>query len=87
MLIWKITPSCAEMTKLASQSQDRRLTIPQRISIRLHFLICAWCKRYFKQMTVIRSAARDCGDHVPPDPDTSLSPEAKERITRALHDN
>lgn len=84
MFIWKITPTCAEMTRLASQSQDRRLTILQRVRIRLHFLICVWCKRYFQQLAAIRATARSCAEQEPANPESALSPEAKERIARAI---
>lgn len=41
-----------------SQSLERRLTVLERINLRLHLYVCAWCARYLKQLSLIREVAR-----------------------------
>lgn len=53
--------SCKQATELMSQEQDRRLTFPERLSLRLHVLICAACSNYRQQMSALRDACRRFG--------------------------
>lgn len=50
--------TCKEATELMSQEQDRRLSLAERIGLRLHVMICAGCQRYRQQMGVLRAACR-----------------------------
>lgn len=50
---------CREVSQLSSQSLDRRLSLVERISMRIHFLYCKWCAWYLKQLRQIRQTARD----------------------------
>ncbi|MDO5059914.1 MAG: zf-HC2 domain-containing protein, partial [Neisseria sp.] len=49
---------CKEACSLLSQSQDRPLTFRERITLRLHLLFCVHCRRYRKQLDVIRESVR-----------------------------
>ncbi len=53
--------SCKHATNLMSQEQDRRLTISERISLRLHVWICDACGNYRQQMSVLRDACKRFG--------------------------
>jgi hypothetical protein len=57
--------SCKEATALMSQEQDRRLSLTERIGLRLHVLICAGCNNYRRQMHVLRAACRRFGGGSP----------------------
>jgi hypothetical protein len=82
--IARITPRCHDITRLLSQSMDRRLPLPTRLSIRLHFAICVWCKRYGQQLTIIRKLSHS----IPGGPEQmstgSLPEEARKRIKEAV---
>jgi len=45
---------CEEVTKLVSQSLDRRLPLHQRIGIRLHLMMCKLCTQNFRQLLDLR---------------------------------
>jgi hypothetical protein len=53
--------SCKEATELMSQEQDRRLSLAERIGLRLHVLICSACNNYRHQMSFLRQACRRFG--------------------------
>ena len=80
-------PTCKEVTRMASDAMERKLPLRQRIEMKLHFLICALCLRYFKQLQFMREIARQ---HVAQVEDaassttSSLSPEARKRMKRRL---
>lgn len=52
-LIDRLTPGCEKVAMLSSERLDRRLTLKERLSIRLHFVICYFCKRYHDQLDSI----------------------------------
>ena len=86
----RITPSCEDMTRLLSEAMDRPLPLGIRIKMRLHFLICKWCERYKNQLLFLRQALRrdpDKVEGVGAASPASLSPEAKDRLKRAIHNS
>ena len=80
----KNTPSCKEATELLSQSMERPLPLGMRVKLRLHFIICRWCKRYMIQMRFLRRAlhqyARRSEVASP-----ALSSGARERLMQSLN--
>lgn len=77
--------TCKDASRLQSQSQDRPLQLGERLSLRLHLLICDNCRRFKLQLNLIRQACQqvnesaDAGVH-----GKELSPEAKTRILKEL---
>lgn len=53
--------SCRQATELMSQEQDRRLSLAERLGLRLHVLICAACENYRRQMGILHDACRRFG--------------------------
>jgi hypothetical protein len=51
--------SCKEASLLMSQGLDRRLSRWERVSLRLHLVICKGCRRFDGQMIFLRAACRD----------------------------
>lgn len=51
-----LKPTCREVHALVSQSQDRRLTLTERMRMRVHLLVCEACTRFNGQMLLIRRA-------------------------------
>jgi hypothetical protein len=82
--VWAHTPNCAEMSKLASLSLDRELPLGLRLKMRLHHLICCWCKRYSKQLHFLRKAAPQLGEPFGNPPSRGLSADARHRILESI---
>ena len=53
--------TCKEATGLVSQGLDRRLRVLDRISLRLHLLVCDGCSRVAKQLPFLRKAMQRLG--------------------------
>ena len=82
--VWKHTPNCADMSRLASRSLERPLSLRLQFKMRLHYLICVWCKRYFKQLKFLHEAAPQFEDHAGTLPGRGLSAEARQRMLQRL---
>lgn len=78
--------SCKEASELISQSMDRRLSFAERVRIRIHLLACQACTQYGKQLRFLRLAASrfSKGMEHGEQESSRLSPEARERIKKAL---
>jgi hypothetical protein len=55
--------SCKEVSRLVSQGLDRRLSLFERLRLRLHLAICDGCTNFKKQMDFLRKAAARLGTH------------------------
>lgn len=80
-------PACQQTVEKLSQSLERKLTMRERIDVKLHLWICAWCQWYLEHLHIIRDAARARAAESPdlaPLTGPTLSPEARERIKRKL---
>lgn len=79
--------SCQEVSRLVSESLDRKLPWHQRLAVRVHLLMCRFCSRFRKQMLFLRDAVRHHRttiEEADAAPGPALSPEARERIKRLL---
>jgi len=79
---------CKEVTRMVSESLDRKLPLYQRIGVRIHLLMCKFCSRFKRQLLFLRETIRL---HVERGEDTELStklpPEARERIRKSIQNN
>ena len=50
--------TCKDASRLLSQAQDRRLTLVERLKLRVHLAVCDACTRFSVQLTVMRRAMR-----------------------------
>lgn len=50
--------TCKEVSKLVSQSLDRRLSLVERVGLRMHFLLCEGCRQFREHMAFIRRACQ-----------------------------
>lgn len=50
--------NCNNATRLMSESQERSLSITERVSLKLHMMICSGCRNFNDQMGVIRLMTR-----------------------------
>lgn len=81
-----ISPNCREASRLQSEALDHALTPLQRFGLRVHLILCKWCRRYGKQIRFLRRAAHEHPDQVAEASPSTLSPESRERLKRALRD-
>ena len=84
LLICRFTPTCPEVVRILSMGMDKKLPLPNRIKLRIHFLMCSFCERYMKQLKYMRQVAREFPDKIGEASDAALPPETKQRIKAAL---
>ena len=77
--------TCKDASHLLSESQERPLTLRERWGLRLHLWMCVSCRRFDRQLSLIRQAMRSLRRHAQAQAqDAGLTPEARERIRQAL---
>src|SRR6266576_7264137 len=82
--IGSLSPACKEAVRLQSEALDHKLPLLQQIGLRLHLLICKWCRRYAKQIKTLHCAAHEHPDRIPESGSQTLSTAARERIKQRL---
>ena len=50
--------SCKEVTQLLSESQDRQLSLSEKMQVEMHLAICTGCKNFKRQMSFLREACK-----------------------------
>lgn len=85
-VIRTLSPNCREASRLQSEQLERPLSGSQRVGLRIHLLLCRWCRRYGSQLHFLRRVAREpeWGNH--PGEKVALSPGARERLKRAVRE-
>lgn len=79
---------CSDISRLVSDSMDRKLSFYQRLGIRIHLMMCRYCARYRKQLFFLRKAIRFHSETaVDEKPSTNLSDESRNRIKRAIQNH
>lgn len=79
-----LSPSCKQASRLQSEAMDRHLGFFERLGLRIHLLLCGWCRRYGEQLKFLRTAAHQCEKDDQSQPHPKLSLEARERIKQKL---
>ncbi len=79
--------TCKEVAQLLSDSLDRKLPLSQRVSLRIHLLMCKLCPRFREHILFLKKTLHQLpleaeGEHL--FTSESLSAEARGRIQRAL---
>src|SRR5262245_42453244 len=81
-----MTTSCKRASELISAAMDRELNARELLSLRVHLLICSYCRRFRRQLEVLRRLV--CSPLTEGDGDlpgaVALTVEARDRIRRAL---
>lgn len=49
---------CRNATRLMSEAQERSLSITERMSLRLHLIMCSGCHNFKNQMNTLRLMTR-----------------------------
>ncbi len=81
-----LSPNCREASRLQSEALDHSLSRGQRVGLRLHLLLCHWCRRYGNQIRFLRQAVHQHPDEANDATSQGLSPEARERLKQSLRD-
>ena len=50
--------NCLEATKLISESQERSLTLPEKMSLKVHVMMCSGCKNFSLQVPFLSKAMK-----------------------------
>ena len=53
----KLKITCREATQITLQGEDRRMPLSERLSLRLHHRICTNCRRFYRQVELMRHAS------------------------------
>ena len=78
------------ISRLASESLDRDLGRMKWVALRSHLLYCAACRRFQRQIKLLRCAMRQLARDVEAEdtsPGTELADDVSARIKRALKEN
>ena len=78
-IIWL---SCKKATFLMSKKEEGRLTLKEKIQLRLHLTICDFCTRFQKQVKFFTGNAVHTHEHI----HTPLREEKKEEIRELMRD-
>lgn len=50
--------NCKNVTRLFSEEQERPLTLKERMSLKMHVMMCSGCRNFGQQMHTLRQVAR-----------------------------
>lgn len=80
-------PPCKETVMVISQSFERKLSLRERVQLKLHLWVCMWCQWYMEHLQIIRNSIHERGAEfaeldAPSTP--GLSSAARERIKQQL---
>ncbi len=79
--------SCKKVSRMLSESMERKLSVWERFGLWFHVSMCKLCKGFSKDLQQLREAARRHAEDVEndtADSDAVLSSEARERMKREL---
>ena len=76
------TPSCREVVRLTSEALDRKLTLREKLQVRLHFLICFLCRRYEQQIRLLHQGLGQHPESFSECSQATLSAEEKARLKK-----
>ncbi len=76
--------SCKQASQLISQSLDRSLTLRERITLKLHLIICKYCKRFSQQVQTLRNAMRTMIDSIENNNTIVMPSATKKRIALSI---
>lgn len=50
--------NCLEATRLISESQERSLSLPEKMTLKMHVMMCSGCKNFSLQVPFLGKAMR-----------------------------
>jgi hypothetical protein len=79
--------SCKQASQIISQSLDRPLTMQERFALKLHLLICKYCKQFSQQLHTLRVALKQMTSVIENDDTIKMPVVTKKRITDLIDAN
>ena len=76
--------NCREVSQLASEALDRKLTLKERIGLRFHLMMCKLCTRYVRQLKFMHHASSAEDENHVKGSGVRLSETARDRIRNQL---
>ena len=76
--------NCREVSQLASEALDRKLTLKERIGLRFHLMMCKLCTRYVQQLKFMHQAISGMDENHVKGSGAHLSETARDRIRNQL---
>lgn len=90
LTIWRIlTLPCEDSTRLMSASLDQQLPWSERVAFRLHAVGCGSCRRFFRQIRFLRTAAEQqcrAPNDTTGDDSNALPPAARQRLEQSVQE-
>ena len=75
---------CKQTSQLISQSLDRSLTLRERFALRLHLLVCKYCKQFSQHLQTIRVALKQMISSIESNDSIEMPSAAKSRILQSI---
>jgi hypothetical protein len=79
-----LSPNCRQASRLQSRAMDSKLPVLQNFGLKIHLVLCKWCRRYGRQIRFLRDAAHDHPEELVKPLHQGIPDEARERIKRRL---
>ena len=79
--------TCKQVAARLSQGLEEPLPLGERMTLRLHMMMCKYCSRYFDQIRALRELAKgyESTEMDPQGKNQRLSPQARERLAQAMN--
>ncbi len=78
--------TCREVSRLISDSMERKLPLKTRFRMRLHLVMCKNCRTYEMQLHLMQDITKDISQANMPEM-ASLSDEIKARLKKIITEN
>ena len=83
--VWHNLPPCKDIVKLITASQDGKLSLWNRLIMKIHIRACAPCENFLDQLKFLRRALHKHDEQVSAENSPiKLSDEARERMKEKL---
>lgn len=76
--------NCEKTSQLISQSLERSLTFRERFSLKLHLIICRYCKKFSQHLEVLRVNMKIIMSQIENDSTIKIPTSTKERIIELI---
>lgn len=76
--------TCREATRLAAHAMDRPLTFGERVKLSTHGLLCSYCRKYMRQLRLLRRWVRHANDPDVSPPGSGMPSASAARIKKRL---
>lgn len=79
-----LSPRCCDVARLQSHALDNPLPIRLQIGLRMHLLLCKWCRRYGRQLQLLRNVIKGSPAELMNETKFCLSGEDREFLKKTL---